>query len=92
MSHFWEESLPESNWHPPGDDYELPYGWAGKVSYPNIQGFDAHFQMYRDMVEWIETTVKNPKQNVLWSKIGDCIYVQFRKQKDMDWFVLRFGL
>lgn len=69
----------------------LPYGWAGELTYPNVVGFDAHFQMYNDMVEWINANVSNPRYNTLWTKIGDCIYVQFRKKKDMMWFSLRFG-
>lgn len=80
-------TLPESNWI----GGTLPYGWAGELTYPNIQGFDAHFQMYRDMVDWCEKNVKNHRSNVLWTKIGDCIYVQFRKKRDMTWFSLRFG-
>lgn len=88
MSHFWEVPLPESNWYAGA----TLYGWARELTYPNRTNFDDHFQQYRDMVEWIETTVKNPKQNVLWNKIGDCIYVQFRKKKDMTWFIMRFGL
>ena len=88
MSHFWTEELPEANWYQ--DSYDL-YGWAGELTYVNTQGFDHHFQLYRDMVAWIRENVKNPQQNVLWNKIGDCIYIQFRKQKDKNWFAMRFG-
>ena len=86
---FMDTELPDPNW--PSNLYGLPYGWAGQVSYPNRTNFEDHFQMYRDMVAWIKEHVKNPEQNVLWNKIGDCIYVQFRKQKDKTWFTLRFG-
>jgi hypothetical protein len=43
------------------------------------------------MVDWLEQNVKNHRGNTLWTKIGDCIYIQFRKKKDMVWFSLRFG-
>ena len=88
MSHFWTEELPEANWPPTA---VLISGWAGELTYPNRTNFDDHFQQYRDMVNWIKTNVKNPEQNVLWNKIGDCIYIQFRKQKDKNWFAMRFG-
>lgn len=84
------DSLPDSNW-PNQRTGELPYGWVGELTYPNKIGFEAHFKLYSDMVEWINEHVKNPKGNVLWNKIGDCIYIQFRKEKDMFWFTLRFG-
>lgn len=84
--------LPQENWIGAGLNGELPYGWAGELTYPNTIGFGDHFQLYRDMVEWINTNIKDPGTNVQWTKIGDCIYVQFRKQKDMTWFALRFGV
>lgn len=80
-----------SNW-PERPNGDLPYGWAGELTYANTMGFDAHFELYKDMVEFINQHVKNPKENCFWNKIGDCIYIQFRKSKDMTWFVLRFGL
>lgn len=79
------------NWPENTSTGNLPYGWAGELTYPNITDFEDHMAMYQDMVHHINTVVKNPKQNALWTKIGDCIYVQFRKQKDMDWFVLKYG-
>jgi hypothetical protein len=84
-----ENNLPEPNW--PNSNGELFYGWAGELTYPNTIGFDRHFQLYRDIVEWLENNVKDHYHNTCWTKIGDCIYVQFRKQKDMMWFSLRFG-
>ena len=70
---------------------DLPYGWAGELAYPNRTNFADHMEMYMDMVRHINTVVNNPKQNACWNKIGDCVYVMFRKQKDMDWFVLKYG-
>lgn len=82
------DPLPEPNWP------EQPYwfGWSGELTYPNRTNFDDHFQQYRDMVEWIKENIKNPEQNVFWNKIGDCIYVRFRNQKDKNWFAMRFGI
>jgi hypothetical protein len=82
------DKLPDPNWIGGGG---VPYGWAGELTYPNTIGFDAHYQLYRDMVEWLKQNVKNYRSNTLWTKIGDCIYVQFRKKQDMMWFSLRFG-
>ena len=70
---------------------ELPYGWAGELVYPITQGFREHQALYAEMVGWIFRNIQNPTQNALWNKLGDCIYVQFRKRKDMMWFSLRFG-
>ena len=76
-----------ANWNDP----DLPYGWAGEWTCVNTMGFDAHFQLYKDVTLWIEQYINRPYNNAKWIKIGDCIYVQFRKQKDMNWFLLRFG-
>lgn len=85
-------TLPKENWY---STYQhtgtVPEGWAGELTYPNRTNFDDHLQQYMNMVAWVEQNVENPHQNVLWTKIGDCIYVQFRKNKDMLWFKLRFG-
>jgi hypothetical protein len=70
---------------------KVPYGWAGELAYPNNTNFEHHWQLYGEMITWIEENINNHRNNVLWTKIGDCIYVQFRKQKDMTWFSLRFG-
>jgi hypothetical protein len=85
------EELPKENWARELNDV-LPYGWAGELAYPNTQGFEEHFRLYKDMVEHIMSNVANPHDNVLWTKIGDCIYVKFRKEKDLMWFKLRFGV
>lgn len=77
VSENWEES-------------DLPYGWAGEWTCPNIIGFDKHFQLYADIATWILNNIHNPYGNCKWAKIGDCIYVQFRKKKDMTWFILRW--
>ena len=84
-------TLHEENWHSGAYSDIVPEGWAGGLSYPNRTNFDDHFRLYNNMVEWIKQNVADPHQNVLWNKIGDCIYVQFRKKKDMMWFKLRFG-
>jgi hypothetical protein len=81
------QSQPLDNWF----YNDLPYGWAGELSYPNDTNFKEHLEMYCEMVEWIQHNVKNPRNNVLWNKIGDCIYFQFRKPKDLMWFKLRWG-
>lgn len=70
---------------------DLPYGWAGELTYPNVTDFNDHIAMYYGMVSWINEMILNPKQNACWNKIGDCIYVMFRKEKDMSWFVTRWG-
>lgn len=88
---FMQGDLPSPNW-PSAHTGELPYGWVGELTYPNNIGFENHFQLYRDMVAWIQDNINNPTGNVTWNKIGDCIYVQFRKEKDMFWFKLRFGV
>ena len=87
MSHFWTEEIPMENW----DENELPYGWVGEWTCPNKINFEHHFQLYRDVVEWLETNVINHRANTKWVKLGDCIYVQFRKKKDYMWFLMRFG-
>ena len=84
-------TLSAQNWYSSGDTGTVPVGWAGELSYPNRTNFDDHLQQYINMIEWIKQNVADPYQNVLWTKIGDCIYIQFRKRKDMTWFVLRFG-
>ena len=84
-------TLHEENWYPGGFNDIVPGGWAGELSYPNRTNFDDHLQQYINMIEWIKQNVADPYQNVLWTKIGDCIYIQFRQRKDMLWFTLRFG-
>ena len=87
-------SLPDDNWIGSigTGSSNVPYGWAGELTYPNTMGFDLHWQLYGEMIDWIQHNVKNHRSNVLWTKIGDCIYIQFRKEKDMTWFSLRFGV
>ena len=70
---------------------DLPYGWAGEHRIPNTIGFDKHMELYQDIVRWINSSVKNPKQNVFWNKIGDCIYVMFRKKQDYVLYLLKYG-
>jgi hypothetical protein len=70
----------------------LPYGWAGELTYTNVTNFAQHEALYREMVKHINTLVRNPVQNVLWTKLGDSICVCFRKKQDLMWFKLRFGV
>lgn len=65
--------------------------WALETAYPNTIGFDRHFAMYNSMVDWIKANVVNYKNNALWTKIGDCIYVKLRKPEDATLFLLKFG-
>jgi hypothetical protein len=67
-------------------------GWALETSYPNNIGFDRHFALYNEMVAWIKAHVVNYQSNALWTKIGDCIYIKLRKEKDAMMFILRFGI
>lgn len=69
----------------------LPYGWAGEYSNANTIGFDKHYELYRNMVRWIHDNISNCERNVCWAKIGDCLYFQFRKEKDMAFFLLRWA-
>ena len=80
--------LRDSHWY---YNVDLPYGWAGEYTNANTIGFDAHFQKYNDIVDWINANVKRPKANARWNKIGDCIYVYIRKPKDWTMFTLRWG-
>lgn len=58
---------------------------------PNTIGFDAHFQLYRDIVEWMPKNIHHVKRNTRWAKLGDCIYLQFKKEKDFMLFMLRWA-
>jgi hypothetical protein len=72
------------------DSYDL-YGWAASLSYANTTNFKDHFEMYNNMVAWIKANVVNYHNNALWTKIGDCVYIKLRKEKDAMLFILRFG-
>ena len=82
--------MPKSNWLglPNG---KIPYGWAGECAFPNDTDYDKHTQKYKDMIVWIKKNIENPTANALWDKTGDNIYIQFRKKKDLSWFILRWG-
>lgn len=82
-------TLYEPNWDYCG--FDLPYGWAGERHIINNVGFEHHFKLYYDIVEWIQKNVSNPIQNARWIKIGDCVYVQFRKEEDLIMYLLKFG-
>ena len=82
--------LEEGHW--PGTSCRgLPYGWAGEWSNSNTIGFDAHFEKYNNIVDWIKKNIKRPYSNAHWVKFGDCIYVHIRKRKDWIWFVMRWS-
>lgn len=76
------------NWVYGGD---CPGDWAGQYICANTIGFDRHFQLYNDIVDWIWDNVEDPKSNAQWNKIGDCIYVYIRKPNDYFLFSLRWG-
>lgn len=77
--------LKEQHWYY-GED--LPEGWAGAYTNGNTIGFDAHFQMYNDIVDWLHNHIQRPYSNSRWAKIGDCIYVYIRKPDDYIMFTL----
>jgi len=82
--------LPKSNWFG-NSDATLPYGWAGACSFPNKTDYEKQVQQYKDMVAWVKKNVENPSANALWTLTGDCSYFQFRKKKDLTWFVLKWS-
>jgi len=53
-------------------------------------GFDGHFALYNEAVRWIKS-LDNFKRNVRWIKVGDCIYIKFRREDDIMMFKLRFS-
>ena len=81
--------LPPANWPKLSND-DIPVGWAGSYSIPNNNGFKLHAALYRDIVAWIQANINRPFSNVHWAKMGDCIYVQFRKKSDFTLFLLRW--
>jgi hypothetical protein len=56
----------------------------------NTMGFDGHFALYNEAVRWIKS-LDNFKRNVRWIKVGDCIYIKFRREDDIMMFKLRFS-
>lgn len=54
-------------------------------------GFAEHFELYRNVVEWIREHVEDSYHNTSWIKQGDVIRVQFRKEQDLLMFTLKFG-
>jgi hypothetical protein len=55
-------------------------------------GFEKHFELYHDIVQWVDNEVPRGRDNVLWEKVGDCLYLMFRKERDYLLFALKFGL
>ena len=84
-------NLRDGNW-PKYTASGLPQGWAGEYFNPNTIGFDAHFGLYNDIVDWIHANIKRPYSNAHWVKIGDGIYVHIRKKRDWMWFTMRWGV
>ena len=58
---------------------------------PNTIGFNNHFKLYNDIVFWIRDNLRHHTQDARWIKIGDCIYVQFKNEKDYVWFMMRWA-
>lgn len=85
-------TLKDNNWpNPLAQGETVLEGWAVELAYPNITGFQHHFQLYNDMVDFIKENVVKYENNALWTKIGDCIYIKLRKKQDATLFILRFG-
>lgn len=82
-------SIAASQWPQPWDP--PVQHWAAELSYPNNTNFQDHFEMYNRMVDWIRQNVVNYHSNALWTKIGDCVYVKLREEKDAMMFILCFG-
>lgn len=78
--------LEDPNW----DNEELPYGWAGEciINKSNRIGIISFFNRYNTIVTWIKDNIRNPQSNTRWKMIGDAIYIQFRRPKDMVFFKL----
>ena len=82
--------IPSNNWPAGLNDISI-HGWAGELTYNDSDWRKNNFKKYKEMVDWIKLNVYNAHSNVLWSQIGGQIIVKFRKEKDMMWFILRFG-
>jgi len=65
----------------------FPYRFA----YPNVTNFADHKAMYHAMREWIIENVDNFCYDAMWTKIGDCIYINIRDDQMAMLFVLKFG-
>jgi len=63
-----------------------------EFSYPNDTNFANHFQLYRDIVDWIKANIETYEHSTMWTKIGDCIYVKIKNDKDAVMFALKFGV
>lgn len=57
---------------------------------PNTIGFGDHFRLYNDIVEWILNEVHYPRRRTRWAKIGDAIYVRFKREEDYLMFMLKW--
>jgi hypothetical protein len=81
-------TLPSSHW----DRHEIKSRsqWF-QHCIPNTMGFEAHFQLYWDIIEWIQKNIHHHRRNTRWTKMGDGIYVQFKKETDFMLFMLRWA-
>lgn len=80
----------DGNW--PEHEFDIEAnGWAGGCSFPNNTNFNDHWKFYLDTIRWIKDNIENHRSNVLWTKIGDCIYFKFRKERDYALFLLRWS-
>jgi len=75
------------NWPYPYYSSGLPEGWAGEHKIGDAIGLE----LYTEVVKWIRSSVKNPTNNVYWTKIGECIHVKFRKKQDYVLYWLKYG-
>lgn len=82
------KQLPAAHWD--RLDAKSRNGWYHH-EIPNTMGFDAHFDLYRSIAQWIPENIHYARRNTRWTKMGDCIYVQFKKEKDYHWFMLRWA-
>lgn len=84
------KELPSSHNVDPEGRWISNYPWH-EFSYANKTNFADHFQMYRDIVEWIKANIETYEHSTMWTKIGDAIYVKIKNDKDAVMFTLKFG-
>ena len=80
------------NWQPRinFDGPELPYGWAGEVIIDLDNQNFMWLKSFREKSDWIENNIDGYEHNVIWVQSGGKMYAQFRKEKDLAWFKLRW--
>ena len=45
---------------------------------------------FREKSDWIVNNIDGYEHNVIWVQSGGKMYAQFRKEKDLAWFKLRW--